>query len=846
MVNKEIRDFAELAILDGDDINALIQSITTPFTTSRTKTKRLSQFRTGRFIYRQLHGASSSDIGKPVYLTSGGIVTLWDDAASTEDPLGILLEIYDTDHVVIAPEGSVIDIPNTLIPAGMPTNGSDTNARHLRWDASAGSYVHTPPADSQTSEPQIYWIGASDVSGNDTVRVLSGHLGRGVRNVLDFGADPTFTNNSTSAFVNALATSPSTLIVPQGRYKITSQIQITDSVQIIGDGSGDSIVEMTSNDTTLFRVQGVSTTNRVADVKFRDIWLRGPAFSGTPTEPTDYANGCGILAQFCQRVSVESCNVSHFPSHAVRFDETTAAKVTDCFLFEQYYDLTWAGAAEIYTGINVDGLEATNNYLLSNNKLGMFLSGIGKLTDVNVIGNVIVPMDSNGNQIAAASVKRIHGINYSYGSSAPVTGQLGRRILANNIIHNTLWGGIYATSDNTSPDANGIRVVLQGNLVSNFGLDTTGADPSLPGGIVLMGCREGVITGNIILDCQSSDHPSINLFQQFAGADIVCKGNIIKENPSWGIRCSSWAAGIVIEGNQLINVGKTGRGAIHCDSSASRISDKSVTVDTVADTLTATSHGYIDGDIVKIQASTVPGGLAIDTIYWVVNATSNTVQLANSSDGSPIDITSTGSGVTLVDAREIGGHTIRGNVIECRDDAVFIDIPNETRDSVVDGNRMRNILDARTGDGLQVEQDSFVMTGNYIEGFLFGVRAPGVSGTVSGRLIDQIKIDNNTFVDTTYCVRVINDASSTALVVCQGNTYRGETLRHYSVATSSRDGVILEGKILAHGTATPTFGTWETGDRIINTGWTSATDFADWICTTAGSPGTWTGRKMTT
>ena len=69
------------------------------------------------------------------------------------------------------------------------------------------------------------------------------------------------------------------------------------------------------------------------------------------------------------------------------------------------------------------------------------------------------------------------------------------------------------------------------------------------------------------------------------------------------------------------------------------------TADAATDTLTSNSHGLANGDVLTLTTtSALPGGLAIDTAYYVVGATTNTFQLAASRAGSAIDITSAGTG----------------------------------------------------------------------------------------------------------------------------------------------------------------------------------------------------------
>lgn len=73
-------------------------------------------------------------------------------------------------------------------------------------------------------------------------------------------------------------------------------------------------------------------------------------------------------------------------------------------------------------------------------------------------------------------------------------------------------------------------------------------------------------------------------------------------------------------------------------------------VDTSANTLTSNSHAFSNGDRVKISSigGTVPGGLAQDTLYFVVGSTTNTFQLSATEGGSAISLDDTGSGTIQV------------------------------------------------------------------------------------------------------------------------------------------------------------------------------------------------------
>lgn len=69
------------------------------------------------------------------------------------------------------------------------------------------------------------------------------------------------------------------------------------------------------------------------------------------------------------------------------------------------------------------------------------------------------------------------------------------------------------------------------------------------------------------------------------------------------------------------------------------------TADATNDWLVCSDHKAKNGmQVVVSTTTTLPGGLAASTRYFVVNATENNFQLATTHSGGPIDITSAGSG----------------------------------------------------------------------------------------------------------------------------------------------------------------------------------------------------------
>jgi len=72
-------------------------------------------------------------------------------------------------------------------------------------------------------------------------------------------------------------------------------------------------------------------------------------------------------------------------------------------------------------------------------------------------------------------------------------------------------------------------------------------------------------------------------------------------------------------------------------------------VDTGTETITITSHGFVNDDAVQFTSTgSVPAGLLTNTVYWIVGATANTFQVSLTKGGSAKDITGVGSGTHTV------------------------------------------------------------------------------------------------------------------------------------------------------------------------------------------------------
>jgi surface protein len=73
----------------------------------------------------------------------------------------------------------------------------------------------------------------------------------------------------------------------------------------------------------------------------------------------------------------------------------------------------------------------------------------------------------------------------------------------------------------------------------------------------------------------------------------------------------------------------------------------SVTSDITADTLTLNNHGLVNGELVAFTGLGTTTGVSLRTIYYVVNATTNTFKISLTNNGAAINLTGSNATMTL-------------------------------------------------------------------------------------------------------------------------------------------------------------------------------------------------------
>lgn len=674
--------------------------------------------------------------------------------------------------------------------------------------------------------------------------------------ITDWGAKTSLANNS--PYVQAMIDAGVKHIkIPSGTFKGTATLSVaSDGVTIEGVGAS-SVWELTTGNDVAIDFNGGSAATRLVGCGVKNLWIRGEGFSGSPVEPSSTATGVGVMARHVAFFEMTGCIVSHCSGNGVYLLDSRMTEVSSNVFFENYWNTAWSygGGSDIYTADDDEGLVIQNNFLCSNNKLGVFLLSNNEASSILIDGNIVIPVDDNGSVLADAAVKRSHGIGLFYGNASSTINELGRMVVSDNVIHKTRWNGIYASCDNaTAPDTGG-RFLITGNHCARNGIDHMTGDDPLQGGIVVLGGRDVQVIANQVVDYlgySSTDggntgYGAINVYQQHEGANLQIVDNLVSKTPCNGIYVGTWAGRADIRGNRLYEIGDaatTASRGIYCYSTQTpRAALTSVSVADSGDLISKAGHGLSNGD--RGVFATTANGLDKNLIYYVVNANVNDFQVSLTPGGTPVAITSDGSGHTFSDYTELGGHHIAGNRIQAWNGAIYYSVANGSLPPVIESNVLHNLRVADfAGAGIQVTGQEGHVRNNFCSKFLYGVH---FSSAITGRRTESISIDGNNFDACGYGIRADNDGSGNGLVLACNNTFDGSSVRIYATTTA-----VVEGRRLGNGNieawlpAAPTFGTWKQYDVVKNSEWQAA-EAIDWVKTDAGeelfSAATFTARN---
>ena len=221
----------------------------------------------GGFIYTY---AAGSNTPQATYTTNAGTIAHNNPSildASGRVPGG---EVWLTSN--LAYKVVIKDANNALIGTydnltGISSLTLPINASQVNFTGFNGS---TGTVQDLAGNNGSDWIGFLQTGAN-AVAISAQNKMRQIVSVLDFNADPTGVNDSSSAFANAIATGKA-IYVPTGTYKASFNLQ--SGQKIFGDGAVKTIIKPPSGATYAIQIDATTTAKQfcvVSDLSIQNL-----------------------------------------------------------------------------------------------------------------------------------------------------------------------------------------------------------------------------------------------------------------------------------------------------------------------------------------------------------------------------------------------------------------------------------------------------------------------------------------------------------------------------------------------------------------------------------------------
>jgi parallel beta-helix repeat protein len=467
-------------------------------------------------------------------------------------------------------------------------------------------------------------------------------------NVLDYGADPTGTNDSATAIQNAsnACASGSTVTFPKGTFTISAAINLSSNCSYVGVGPHSTIIELTSGasaDTILFRSASLS------NVQVSNIGFVGKS-RVYDTDANRY-KGAGIYATATSNLTVSNCYFYGVQTGVQASSVSSNIRVLDNEFLYDFNGFAPVDLDSVSGGIvSRDLMTNTVSHYGPINAIYLTAGGGTDLYNI-VSNNIIKGFDCLGYETIVTFMQRgiisgnhIIGTDRTDGSGNPsnhraidvtssAAGGLGDHItVSDNFISNTgagirlaVTGAIAAYLPEISVTGNVIQTVVNGITMSSIDPLVAETSPThisisnntvddasdLGTGTLLYGC--GIITEGNYLTLSGNQINNVSQVGIWVRSSqrVTVVGNTIK-TASTGIYTSAW--GLSIIGNIVSNTSGDG---ISCSAGGGLYGDIIISGNTVVDCGTSddgTAPNIHFGINSRVERTSIIGNSAYQTL----------------------------------------------------------------------------------------------------------------------------------------------------------------------------------------------------------------------------------------
>jgi len=538
----------------------------------------------------------------------------------------------------------------------------------------------------------------------------------------EYGAVGDGSTDDSTAFDNALAAIGTAgggiLELKANTTYVVNMADVKSNTVVRGQGPGTVVKldDAAGNPAYCFRLNEPDAIQRVTFLNIK--------FDGNESNQTsgDYT-GC-IRSTDARYVSIINCEFINGGDRAIDLRATQNIWIEGCRFYSCGVNNTDANGGNCIS-VDINGPDISTDIVVVNNYFewwGDAAIGIPNSKRVVISNNLL----RGAADVGEAPYSTEGGIGVHGSSDMTITGNIVRncRITGIDVGDNADASGVFTVDTGTDIFTDASHGLNNGDLVRLLTSGTLGGVDSDAGYYVI--------------------NATTNTFQVSTTPNGLPL-DVTSESGTHTWQLQSLLRNVTITGNTVVNKWYS-------------TSSGEFTADNTTDTLTDTAHGLANGTQVRLtsSASDLPAGFDPDTTYFVVNAATDTFQLAATSGGDAIDLTDDGSGtlewhVSSLNCRIVAsctipiaqyGLTITGNVVDWTDATGTGGQPisiggNYTRDVVVSGNVIRVDVKTSTQTGIRFSSnvDRYVISGNVITNFDRGIelQSPvGLDGMVYG------------------------------------------------------------------------------------------------------------------
>jgi len=356
---------------------------------------------------------------------------------------------------------------------------------------------------------------------------------RSVADIRKFRVLPTRTAAQNTAALQAAVNAARRVFVPE-----ETDIEIDDTITLpdftVIEGKGDeSKITLTSPATDMF-VAGEGC-------QFKGLHLIGPNSSDVSVSLTGNAIKVGDVAN----VTISDCIIEQWAWSGIYAQQAYNLTIKNNILFANLNAQTVSADILVYQASNNGRMVIDGNLCLSNNGQGISLNGIGGSGKVVCVNNIIITLDpatcipgGTWEEIDPEDSLRQHGIIVGYAND------VSDILIANNIIQNTDWTGIYKPGTSNGP------MLIANNICRNNGYDLISAQ-TITGGIYVAASGGESIVGNQIFNYKGNQG-AINMQVASPNAmPVLISDNTIADSLGNGILLGGRSSNVSVKGNMI-------------------------------------------------------------------------------------------------------------------------------------------------------------------------------------------------------------------------------------------------------------------------------------------------------